>query len=98
MHSTIFATDAEAPCHLTWVSAFLSLEPHGIHGFRFHFDNRDPVPAQSNAQGKEVTFLIDGPGGERISALDVLWSEQTNTVGAEVFLDQSCTSGADYRG
>lgn len=84
MHPVIFAKDAETLRHLTRVSAFLSLEPNGVHGFQFHFDDRDSIPTQYNAQGKEVSFLIDGPGNEVISALDVIWGDQTGMVGAEV--------------
>lgn len=75
MHPTIFATDCEALCHMTRVSAFLSLEPFGVYGFQFHFDDRDSIPAQADFPGNDlshVTFLIDGPGGERISALDII--------------------------
>ena len=86
MHPTIFATDLQASCHLTRVSALLSFESCGIYGFQFHFDDRDPIPAQFDTQGNDVTFLIDGPGGERISSLNILWSKRTETVGAEVFL------------
>lgn len=86
MHPTVFATDLSAPYHLTQVSAFLGLEPYGVYGFQFHFDDREPIPAQFDNQFNEVTFLIDGPGGERISVMDVVWSERTKTVGAEVFL------------
>lgn len=97
MHPIIFAPDSEALSHLIRVSAFLSLEPAGVHGFQFHFDDRNSIPTQFDIQGKDVTFLIDGPGGERISAVDVIWSEQTNTAGLEVCLDQSCASLVDYR-
>lgn len=79
------------------VSAFLSLEPLGVHGFRFHFDDRDSIPAQADFQGKDATFLIDGPGGEKISAMDIIWSEQTNTAGFEVCLDQPCASFVGFR-
>lgn len=86
VHPTIFATDLEASCHLTRVSALLGFESCGIYGFQFHFDDRDPIPAQFDTRGNDVTFLIDGPGGERISSLDIIWSNRTETVGAEVFL------------
>lgn len=97
MHPTIFAMDSEALCHMTRVSTFLGLEPLGVHGFQFHFDDRDSIPAQADFQGKEATFLIDGPGGERIFALDILWSEQTDTAGVEVCFDQSYASFVDVR-
>lgn len=84
MHSTIFATEAEALFHLVRVSAFLSLEPNGIYDFQFHFNDRDPSPARCNTPGKDLTFFIDGAGGERISALDIIWCNQTGAVGTEV--------------
>lgn len=91
MHPTIFAPDIKILCHLNRVSAFVSLEPNGIHGFQFHFDDRDPVPKKCDAQGKDIPFLIDGPGGERVFALDVIWCDQTGVVGAEVCAYDSYT-------
>lgn len=59
-HPIIFAKNAETLCHLTRVSSFLSLEPNGVHGYQFHFDDRDSIPMHCNAQGKEVSFLKIG--------------------------------------
>lgn len=90
MHPIIFAKDDKALRHLTRVSAFLSLDPNGVYGFQFHFDDRDSIPTQCNTHGKEVSFLIVGPGKEAISGLDIIWSEPTTTVGAEVSHDHCC--------
>lgn len=81
MYPTIFAHDLEALGHIVRVTAFMSFKHKGIDGFQFHYDDREAIPTQPSFEGREVTFLMDGPGGERISGLEVLWSDQSRHVG-----------------
>ena len=74
----------ETLSHLTQITGYLSSERRGITAFRFHYNDRPAEPRQIPFEGLDVPFLIDGPGGERICGLKVLWSDQTQHTGVIV--------------
>ena len=81
---TIFAEEPAAATHLVRVSAFLGTNPAGIHGFQFYFDDREMISSSFWIRGKEIPFLVDGPGGERLVGFDTLRSLKTGYVGLSV--------------
>ena len=84
MDQTTFAQNDQASKHLIRINVFLDLEPVGVHGFQYHFDDRDPVPEQSPVRGKHLPLLIDGPGGERLRGMHVFWSNKAKCAGLMV--------------
>ena len=81
---TSFGRSTEAASHLVRVTCFLDLDAR-VRGFRFHFDDREPVPVNTQwISGKIITYLADGPGGERIEGLEVSWSDKNEVAGLDV--------------
>lgn len=74
MHHFMFANDEETLNHLTGISASLDDNSPGIFHLHTYCDDRNAVPSSSRERDKEVNFLIDRPGGERIRALDIIRS------------------------
>lgn len=81
MQHTVFAEQPEAAEHLVRVSAFLDLSPVGVQGFQFHFNDREAIPPPFSFRGKEITFLMDGTGGEKLIGFDVLRSKKSGHAG-----------------
>ena len=54
-----------------------------VHGFRCHFNDRESIPTVW-IPGKDIPCLIDGPGGERIIGIEVLWSDTNRIAGLSV--------------
>ena len=83
---TIFALQLGAAEHLIRVSVFIDVPPFhlGIRGFQFHFDDRECIPPPFSIPGKEVSMLIDGPGGETILGIDVSRSDTATYAGLKV--------------
>ena len=79
---TGFGYTAEATEHLVRIDAFMDSDS-SVHGFRFYFDDREPVPA-GWIPGKAITCIIDGPGGEKINGMEVLWSNLNKIAGLKV--------------
>ncbi|KAL8786433.1 MAG: hypothetical protein Q9195_008203 [Heterodermia aff. obscurata] len=86
LNHTIFAQESGAAEHLIRVSVFIDIPPFqlGVKGFQFHFDDRESIPPPFSIPGKEVSMLIDGPGGETISGIDVLRSGTAKYAGLKL--------------
>lgn len=67
-----FGDKVEAAEHLVKIDACMNTDS-SIHGFRFCFNDRESIPT-GWIPGKAIPCLIDGPGGERINGMEVLWS------------------------
>ena len=72
----------EAAAYLEQIDAHVDTKSR-IHGFRLRFKDRDPTP-QGWIPGKAISYLIDGPDGERIHGMEVLWSDETQISGFNV--------------
>lgn len=81
---TGFAKTADDLSHLVRITGFMALQPPGLTGLQFHFDDREPIPEEPLWRGHGVDFSIDGPGGERLSAVDVFWDEEELSLGVGV--------------
>ena len=79
---TGFGYRVEATEHLVKIDAFMDSDS-SVHGFRFCFNDREAVPA-GWIPGKAVSCLIDGPGGEKINGMEVLWSNTNKIAGLKV--------------
>ena len=79
---TGFGYKAEATEHLVKIDAFMDFDS-SVHGFRFCFNDRESIPA-GWIPGKAISCLIDGPGGEKINGLEVLWSNLNKIAGLKV--------------
>lgn len=79
---TGFGYKVEATEHLVKIDAFLDSDS-SVHGFRFCFNDRESIPA-GWIPGKAISCLIDGPGGEKINGLEVLWSTFNKIAGLKV--------------
>lgn len=84
LHHTTFASNPQSLKHLTHVCVFADLNPPGIYGLQFHFDDRGPIPAVSPSQGKGVSFMINGVSGEYVSAAQTFYSERSQSAGLMV--------------
>ena len=79
---TSLGISMEAAAYLEQIDAHVDTESR-IHGFRLRFKDRDPTP-KDWIPGKAIPYLIDGPGGERIHGMEVLWSDETQMSGFNV--------------
>ena len=79
---TSFGDKVEATEHLVKIDAFMDPDS-SIHGFRFCFNDRESIPA-GWIPGKVIPCLIDGPGGEKINGMEVLWSNFNKIAGLKV--------------
>ena len=89
--SIIFTSDAYAFSHLSKIFAFLSFKSLETYGFQFHFNDRESISAQCNFHDKEISFFINNVNEERVSALNVMWSDQTDAVDANVCFNYQST-------
>ena len=70
--------------HLTHLCVFVDLDPPGIYGIQFHYDDRGPIPAVSPAMGKGVSFMINGTLDETMCAALTFYSERSQSAGLTV--------------
>ena len=83
-YHTSLGISTEAAGHLVRVTGYLDWDSR-VRGFRFQFDDREPVPVTTQwIPGKSITYMVDGPGGERIQGLEVLWSDRNEIAGLDV--------------
>lgn len=61
-----------------------------IYGFKCHFNDRESTPNWW-IPGKAVPCLIDGPGGERINGMEVIWSDTNEIAGLNI-----CRTALDF--
>ena len=81
---TPFGNSTEAAGHLVRVTGFLDCDSR-VRGFRFQFADSEPVPIATQwTPGKSITYMVDGPGGERIQGWEVFWSERNEIAGLDV--------------
>ena len=81
---TSLGTSTEAAGHLVQVTGFFDCDSR-VRGFRFGFDDSWPVPITTQwIPGKSITYMVDGPGGERIQGLEVFWSDRNEIAGLDV--------------
>ena len=83
---TVLGDEVGATEHLVQVNAYIDTDSL-IHGFRCLFNDREATPTEW-IPGKAVPCLIDGPGGERINGIEVIWSDTNKIAGLNV----SCTA------
>ncbi|KAF6232736.1 hypothetical protein HO173_008950 [Letharia columbiana] len=88
LHHTTFASDPQSLKHLTHLCVFSDVNPPGIYGLQFHFDDRGPIPALSPSPGKGVSFMINGIRGECIAAIQTFYSERSQSAGLTIFTSQ----------
>ena len=79
---TGFGYEVEATEHLVKIDALMDSDSF-VHGFRFCFDDRESVPT-GWIPGTAISCLIDGPGGEKINGMEVLWSNSNKIAGLKV--------------
>ena len=81
---TSLGSSTETAGHLVQVTGFLDCDSR-VRGFRFGFADSGPVPVSTQwIPGKSITYIVDGPGGERIQGLEVLWSDKNEIAGLDV--------------
>ena len=74
--------EAETIDHLVKIDVFMDSDSL-VHGFRFCFNDRESIPT-GWIPGKAISCLIDGPGGEKINGIEVLWSNFNKIAGLKV--------------
>ena len=79
---TTFEDKVGAAEHLIQINAYMDTDSL-IHGFRCLFNDREAEPTEW-IPGKAVPCLIDGPGGERINGMEVIWSDTHKIAGLNV--------------
>lgn len=79
---TSFGDNIRAAENLVQINAYMDTESL-IHGFKCLFNHGEVTPTDW-IPGKTVPCLIDGPGGERINGMEVIWSDTNNTAGLNV--------------
>ena len=84
MRPSIFLSGSQSSNHLSLINCFVSPRLLGIFDFHSNVDDQEPVLGYQWLQGKEVSLLIDGANGERLSGMDVLWSHRTDHIGMTV--------------
>ena len=88
LHHYIFAHSAEALEHLTGVSANLDNQMPGVWDLHFYFNNQSPIPVPFRSRGKEVNFMVDGSHGEKICGLDILCSQESDSIGLDIITNK----------
>ena len=70
-----FAESSFDAAHVVRIDAYFHARPHLRHikSLRFHYDDRLAIPKKAS-KDEPISFYLDGPRGERVCGLRVLWS------------------------